>query len=67
MGDLHGGQMIKKMMPDVPHRNLDFDDVEGLKVKIRAKLDDSMGNEAINAFKWAIKLMHSYDGQLNIQ
>jgi heme oxygenase len=60
MGDLHGGQMIKKVLPP-PHRNLDFADVEGLKVAIRAKLNDSMADEANIAFEWAMKLMNTYD------
>jgi heme oxygenase len=64
MGDLFGGQMIKKVMPEFPHRNLDFTDVEALKVTIRAKLDDSMGDEAIEAFKWAMKLMETYENEL---
>ena len=60
MGDLHGGQMIKKVLPP-PHRNLDFADIEGLKVAIRAKLNDSMADEANVAFEWAMKLMNTYD------
>ena len=64
MGDLHGGQMIKKVMPEFPHRNLDFADVEGTKNIIRAKLDDSMGDEAIKAFKWAMVLMDSYKDEV---
>jgi len=60
MGDLHGGQMIKKVLPP-PHRNLDFADVEGLKIAIRAKLSDSMADEANVAFEWAMKLMNTYD------
>jgi len=60
MGDLFGGQMIKKVLPP-PHRNLEFADVDGLKTAIRAKLDDSMADEANRAFEWAIKLMHTYD------
>lgn len=63
MGDLHGGQMIKKMV-DAPHRNLEFNDVEGLKEKIRAKLNDSMGEEAKESFKWAIRIMQSYEDEL---
>ena len=62
MGDLFGGQMIKKILPG-PHRNLEFDDVDGLKAKIRAKLDDSMGEEANMAFLWAIRLMETYDSK----
>ena len=64
MGDLHGGQMIKRAMPDFPHRALDFDDVEGTIAKIRSKLNDDLADEAINAFEWAIKLMRTYDAEL---
>ena len=64
MGDLHGGQMIKKVMPHFPHRNLDFNDVEGTKVKIRTLLNDGIGEEAISAFEWAIKLMNTYNDEL---
>jgi len=66
MGDLHGGQMIKKILNYVPHRNLEFADVEGTKVTIRNLLNDGIGNEAIVAFEWAIKLMHTYDAELSI-
>lgn len=65
MGDLHGGQMIRKVLPG-PHRNLDFDDVEDLKEKIRAKLNDSMADEANVAFNWAIKIMNSYNDELSL-
>jgi heme oxygenase len=64
MGDLYGGQMIKKVMPQFPHRNLEFNDVESLKTTIRTKLNDSMGDEAIGAFKWAMKLMDTYVDEL---
>lgn len=67
MGDLYGGQMIKKILSDFPHRALSFNDVEGTKEIIREKLDDSLGPEACVAFQYAIKMMHTYDGQLNIQ
>jgi heme oxygenase len=65
MGDLFGGQMIKKMLPE-PHRNLEFKDVDSLKAKIRSKLDDSMGEEANVAFDWAIKIMNSYNNELSL-
>jgi len=65
MGDLFGGQMIKKVLPP-PHRNLDFKEVDDLKVKIRAKLDDSLADEANCAFEWAIKIMNSYNDDLNL-
>jgi heme oxygenase len=65
MGDLFGGQMIRKVI-NAPHRNLDFNDVEGLKEKIRAMLDDSMAEEANVAFDWAIKIMNSYNDELSL-
>jgi heme oxygenase len=64
MGDLFGGQMIKKMLDTVPHRNLEFKDVDALKTTLRAKLDDSLGDEANCAFDWAIRIMNSYNDQL---
>jgi hypothetical protein len=63
MGDLFGGQMIKKMLPP-PHRNLEFKDVEGLKNTLRAKLTDDLGDEAINSFNWAIKIMDEFAPRL---
>ena len=63
MGDMHGGQIIRKLLP-FPHRNLDFNDVEKLKVTIRSKLNDSMADEANIAFAWGIRLMKEYDAAL---
>jgi heme oxygenase len=60
MGDLYGGQMIKKLIK-APHRSLDFNNEEQLKTIIRSKLDDSLGDEANRAFDWAIKIMESYE------
>ena len=56
MGDMFGGQMIKKIVPGA-HRNLEFEDTRTLITNIRAKLDDSMGDEANVAFDWAIRMM----------
>ena len=56
--------MIKKILNYVPHRNLEFKDVDGLKEKIRSKLSDDLGEEANKAFDWAIKIMHTYDAEL---
>ena len=64
MGDLFGGQMIKKILNYVPHRNLEFKDVDGLKTAIRAKLGDDLADEANVAFDWAIKIMNTYDSEL---
>jgi heme oxygenase len=63
MGDMFGGQMIKKIVPG-PHRNLEFDDARTLMTNIRAKLDDSMGEEANVAFDWAIRMMRDYDSSV---
>ena len=63
MGDMFGGQMIKKIVPG-SHRNLEFTDAKTLITNIRAKLDDSMGDEANVAFDWAIRMMRDYDRSL---
>jgi heme oxygenase len=63
MGDMFGGQMIKKIVPG-SHRNLEFEDPRTLMTNIRAKLDDSMGEEANVAFDWAIRMMRDYDSSL---
>ena len=63
MGDMFGGQMIKKIVPGA-HRNLEFEDPRTLMTNIRAKLDDSMGDEANVAFDWAIRMMRDYDSSL---
>jgi len=63
MGDMFGGQMIKKIVPGA-HRNLEFADARTLMTNIRAKLDDSMGDEANVAFDWAIRMMRDYDSSL---
>lgn len=60
MGDMHGGQMIAKTI-NTPRRHLDFIDRPELIKKVRAKLDDSMADEANIAFGWAIKIMNEYD------
>jgi heme oxygenase len=63
MGDMFGGQMIKKIVPGA-HRNLEFADARTLMTNIRTKLDDSMGDEANVAFDWAIRMMRDYDSSL---
>lgn len=63
MGDMFGGQMIKKIVPG-SHRALEFEDVKTLMTNIRAKLDDSMANEANVAFDWAIRMMREYNASL---
>jgi heme oxygenase len=63
MGDLFGGQMIKKIV-DAPHTHLDFEDSKMLMTNMRSLLSDDMGDEANIAFDWAIKIMESYDSSL---
>lgn len=63
MGDMFGGQMIKKIVPG-SHRNLEFADTATLMTNIRAKINDSMADEANVAFDWAIRMMRGYDASL---
>lgn len=60
MGDLYGGQMIKKIVAG-PHESLTFKNPEILKQTIRTKLKDEMATEANTAFDWAIKLLNDYE------
>lgn len=61
MGDLFGGQMIKKIVPG-SHYALDFNNSELLIKNIRPKLNDlTMGQEARTAFNWAIRILKEYD------
>lgn len=59
MGDLFGGQMIKKII-DAPHRHLEFKDPKTLMTNVRAKLKDEMVDEARIAFEWAIEMLEEY-------
>jgi heme oxygenase (biliverdin-producing, ferredoxin) len=63
MGDLFGGQMISKKVPG-SHTFYQFENRSELISKIRAKLNDNLGDEANIAFDWAIKLMKEYDKSL---
>jgi heme oxygenase len=63
MGDMFGGQMIKKIV-EAPHTHLEFENARELMTTIRSMLTDDMGDEANVAFDWAIKIMESYDNRL---
>ena len=63
MGDLFGGQMIKKIV-NAPHRHLDFDNARELMTNLRALLTDDLANEANVAFDWAIRILQEYDSTL---
>ena len=60
MGDLFGGQAIKRILPDTPSRSLEFDNREFLIERIRTRLNDDLAPEAIVAFDWAIRLMSQF-------
>lgn len=64
MGDMFGGQMIKKLVPG-PHQALTFNDTPYLIRTIRDMIDDSMADEANTAFDWAIKILKEYDSSLD--
>jgi len=55
MGDLYGGQMIAKKVPGSGNF-YKFDNANELKAAIRAKLDDSLADEALVCFKFATQL-----------
>lgn len=55
MGDLYGGQMIATKVPG-SGQFYKFEDADALKTAIRAKLDDSLADEALVCFGFATKL-----------
>ena len=63
MGDIFGGQMIKKLI-NGSHLSLNFEDISTLMQNFRVKLTDDLAPEANIAFDWAIKMMKDYDGDL---
>lgn len=54
MGDLAGGQMIAKRIPG-SGKYYQFENADELKTKIRAKIDDSMADEAKVCFDFAAR------------
>jgi heme oxygenase len=63
MGDMFGGQMIKKLI-DAPHTHLEFDNAKELISVMRPMLTDDLADEANIAFDWAIKILETYDRDL---
>jgi heme oxygenase len=58
MGDLYGGQIIKKQVAHISSGKFyEFQDADMLKAKIREELTDDLGDEARVAFKYAIMMM----------
>ena len=64
MGDLFGGQIIKKQVAHVSKGKFyEFKDVEALKGAIRSELTDDLGDEARVAFEYAIKIMRELNNE----
>lgn len=64
MGDLNGGQVIKKIVAEHSSGKFyDFDDAEKLKTAIREELTDDLGPEARTAFIYAIRMMRELGGE----
>ena len=65
MGDLFGGQIIKKQVTHISSGKFyDFENGDTMKMAIRATLTDDLGNEARVAFEFAIKMMRDlYAGE----
>jgi heme oxygenase len=63
MGDMFGGQMIKKII-DTPHTHLEFENTKELITVMRPMLTDDLAEEANVAFDWAIKILNEYDDSL---
>ena len=58
MGDLFGGQIIKKQVAHISKGKFyEFNNVEELKSAIRAELTDDLGDEARVAFEYAVRMM----------
>lgn len=60
MGDLYGGQMIAKKIPGSANC-YKFDNPDALKTAIRAKLDDSLAEEALVCFGFATRLFEELE------
>jgi heme oxygenase len=54
-GDMYGGQMIRKRNPG-SGTMYDFENVDELKNKVRAMLNDNMADEANRCFEFAMQL-----------
>lgn len=65
MGDLFGGQIIKKQVAHISSGKFyDFENADAMKAAIRTILTDDLGDEARVAFEYAIRMMRDlYDGE----
>jgi heme oxygenase len=65
MGDMFGGQMIKKVIPGSGYM-YDFEDRSNLIKKLREKLNDDMAEEANDVFEYAIGLFEDFKNEYNL-
>lgn len=64
MGDLNGGQTIKKQVANISSGKFyEFDNADALKVAIRSELTDDLGPEARVAFIYSIRMMKELSGE----
>jgi heme oxygenase len=65
MGDLFGGQIIKKQVAHISKGKFyDFENADEMKMAIRQILTDDLGDEARVAFEYAIRMMKDlYHGE----
>lgn len=61
-GDMYGGQMIKKRNPG-SGKMYEFDNVEELKMIVRAMLNDEMADEANICFQFAMQLFEELESE----
>jgi heme oxygenase len=66
MGDLYGGQMIKRVVPGTTNM-YEFENRKELIDSLRNKLDISMAAEANYCFDFAIELFTELANEYNIQ
>lgn len=65
MGDLFGGQIIKKQVAHISSGKFyEFENADAMKMAIRSELTDDLGEEAKMAFEYAIAMMRDlYHGE----
>ena len=64
MGDLNGGQTIKRQVSHISSGKFyDFDNLEMLKNNIKNELTEDLGSEARVGFIFAIRMMKELDGE----
>jgi heme oxygenase len=61
MGDLNGGQVMAKQVPG-SGKMFQFANLDVIKPLLRASLTDDLGEEAIVAFQWNIKMLKEFGG-----